>query len=404
MRSSSNVLALTAFAVFAFTPAAHAADPDFGGVWETTFGVLEMVHDGDAVEGIYGGVATLAGTVAQGRLTFRYTEPEATGEGWFELDTTGQRFSGKWRVDGDEAWSEWSGVRLLRPQSGEGYEGVFETTYGPMRLWRDGDAVRGRYGYQGGSTLAGTVDGARLTFTYEEPRARGEGGFELQPGGGSFRGQWREQGAEEWKTWVGRRVEPQLGVLWLVVMEAPWATTLATQPYSFGEMLQAYFARFPHVRVRRTTILDRDDFVRTADELAYLAEPVALVLASHGEAGGLLAGGEVIGADAITAALNDAPGVFLTHFSACAVMGGEVPGQILAGLPEGRAMALSGYAVPVDWAASALLEFLYLELVLGRRMTPAQAAEVVRAELGFAGDVPTEGSPLGAAQFRFEQR
>jgi hypothetical protein len=130
---------------------------------------------------------------------------------------------------------------------------------------------------------------------------------------------------------------------------------------------------------------------------------VALVLASHGEADGLLAGGEVIGAVDISRALNDAPGVFLTHFSACAVMGGEVPGTILGALPADRAMALSGYAVPVDWAASALLEFLYLELVLGRRMTPAQAADVVRAELGFAGDVATEGSPLGATQFRFEE-
>ncbi len=404
MRGAIPFLACAAAAALAVAAPAGADEPDFGGIWESTFGLLEMVQDGDRVSGVYASVATLEGTVDGGRLTFRYVEPEATGEGWFELRDGGRRFAGEWRADGEQAWAEWQGTRLLRPQPSDGFEGVFETTYGPMRLWRDGDAVRGRYGYEGGSTIEGTVADGTLTFTYAEPRARGEGGFELLPGGEGFRGQWREEGGEEWRVWEGRRVEPRLGVLWLVVMEAPWETTLATQPYSFGEMLRAYFARFPHVRVRQTTILDRDDFVRTADELAYLAEPVALVLAGHGEAEGLLAGGEVITAADITAALADAPGVFLTHFSACAVMGGEVPGQILGGLPEGRAMALSGYAVPVDWAASAVLEFLYLELVLGRRMPPAEAAAVIRAELGFAGDQPTAGSPLGAAQFRFQER
>jgi hypothetical protein len=40
--------------------------------------------------------------------------------------------------------------------------------------------------------------------------------------------------------------------------------------------------------------------------------------------------------------------------------------------------------VAVDWAGSALVDFTYLDLVLGRDVAPEQAVRLVREMLGFA--------------------
>ena len=83
-----------------------AGDIDFSGAWDTTYGFLEIEQDGQSVTGTYtyGGGSTIAGTVADGRLTFRYTEPTAAGEGWFELDPSNESFSGSWHEDGSTDW------------------------------------------------------------------------------------------------------------------------------------------------------------------------------------------------------------------------------------------------------------------------------------------------------------
>ena len=69
----------------------------------------------------------------------------------------------------------------------------------------------------------------------------------------------------------------------------------------------------------------------------------------------------------------------------------------------GRKLPLSGYATAVDWSASAALEFLYFDLVLGRGFAPARAAAVVRKELACAGDEGAQGSPFGGLKFRFSE-
>ena len=54
----------------------------------------------------------------------------------------------------------------------------------------------------------------------------------------------------------------------------------------------------------------------------------------------------------------------------------------------------------VDWGGSAVLEFLYYDLVLARRMPPAKAAEQVRRLLPFAGDKDIPDSPIKSMGFR----
>src|SRR5215470_11914263 len=78
----------------------RAAD-SFAGTWETTFGRLVLTQKGDEVKGTYqfapGAPCTLEGKVEKNKLTFTYKEPDATGEGWFQLSPDGRTFEGKWR-------------------------------------------------------------------------------------------------------------------------------------------------------------------------------------------------------------------------------------------------------------------------------------------------------------------
>jgi hypothetical protein len=61
---------------------------------------------------------------------------------------------------------------------------------------------------------------------------------------------------------------------------------------------------------------------------------------------------------------------------------------------------ISGYDRSVDWAASALIEFHYLDMVLGRGLLPSDAADRVLRLISYAGDKDVPGSPYPAAGFR----
>ena len=105
----------------------------FGGVWDTTYGAMTLTQDGDSVEGTYGSRGTLSGSVAEGRLTFRYRDPESRGEGWFELTSNGDVLRGRWRPESRERWREWAGTRIaLEPPAP--LSGVYQTHFGRLRL------------------------------------------------------------------------------------------------------------------------------------------------------------------------------------------------------------------------------------------------------------------------------
>lgn len=369
---------------------------DWSGAWGTRYGRLVLTQTGAQVEGSYGGGGALHGTVAGRRLTFRYEEPTARGEGWFELAPGGERFAGKWREAESEVWRDWAGERLPPPQP---FTGLFRTRLGPLRLVQDGARVRGTYRSAGGpGTVEGTVEGAKLTFRWAEAQASGDGWFEVD--GDALDGGWRIQAEQPWRPWRGRRLT-EGGVRWLYVVEAQWETSLAQREYAFGSMLREFFRRYPRIEVRHRRFHDRADLERELAELPFLPGSVVLVVASHGTAGQLVAADGSIEAAAVGRAVDAAPNVELVHFSACEMLVDGVADRVRAALKHRGPVPISGYASSVDWSASALLEMLYLDLVLGRGKTPAEAAAVVRSELRFAGDVPTEGSPLGAARFRF---
>src|SRR5262249_5719645 len=99
---------------------------NFAGKWNSTFGPMDLVQEGERVSGVYvwmGTRCSLEGTVSGNRLTFAYQEPGVQGEGWFELSRTGDTFCGQWRPDGAASWSEWLGERI-------GFAGLWQSDFG----------------------------------------------------------------------------------------------------------------------------------------------------------------------------------------------------------------------------------------------------------------------------------
>jgi hypothetical protein len=82
------------------------------------------------------------------------------------------------------------------------FSGVYLTEYGPLRLTRTGNQVRGSYsrGQPNDSTVNGTVRGNVLTGTWREPDSKGPFTFTLDSSGRSFKGSFGVDGGDggEW--------------------------------------------------------------------------------------------------------------------------------------------------------------------------------------------------------------
>lgn len=280
------------------------------------------------------------------------------------------------------------------------FAGLWDTSFGRMRLRQSEQDVSGRYAYSAGSKVVGHVQDRKLSFTYTEPNAKGEGWFELSADGKSFTGKWREAGGTDWKPWNGRRVQAEPGVIWLVVIEANWEHSLADTEYSFGQMLRTYFARDAKVRVRHRFFSDEASLTKWLSEVTYLAEPVVISLSTHGLANGIPTGGKIVGADALAECVRDCEHIRLLHFSSCLAMKGNLAEQITKKLGPSATFPISGYTTSVDWAGSAVIEFMYFDLLLCRRLPPKKAAEQLLKLLPYAGDEAAKGAILPPAGFR----
>jgi hypothetical protein len=317
-----------------------------------------------------GAEGSIEGAVRRGVLRFGYKEPGENGVGEFRLLRSG-RFAGTYTPRGSRRAARWDGHR--------GWDGIWETGYGRMRLVQEGNRVRGFYAGTAQSTIMGRATGDALAFRYREKTASGEGRFTLAEDEQTFAGEWRPRGKRDWRAWTGRRVQPESGVTWLVVFEAHWQRSLAEPEYSYGGMLREFLARLPQVRLRQRYFHDAASLERWCAEMRYLAEPAILLIASHGLPGGLSVHGKLIDTARVLASLRDAESLRLLHFSSCLV------GLDSSRSLRGRAYPVSGYTTSVDWNASALLEFNYLDQILNRGLEPASAAIKLarRSGLGF---------------------
>jgi hypothetical protein len=188
--------------------------------------------------------------------------------------------------------------------------------------------------------------------------------------------------------------------VWLIVLEAHWEQTLEEPEYAFGDMLRSYFkmSTARHVDVRHRFFHDETDFRRFCGEVPFLAEPVVLLISTHGTPKGIRVGGATIGADVIADSLRYAANVKLLHLSGCAMMSGDVPGEIHGHLASGPRFPISGYETYVAWDASALGDFTFLSFLLIHRFSPVDAATQARLASPYIGGERTHGLayvPLG---------
>ena len=409
-RHVSHIRGLAAALALAGWAAASArAEAQFAGTWQTTLGAnlgitVRLTQEKDRVEGAYlfqGALCSLQGQVKGSRLEFTYREQKSGGAGWFELAPDGKTFVGQWHEKDSSIWHTWVGARVdLDIRTALTFDGVWASTFGRMRLLQREHGVQGVYDYAGGSTLAGKVEGRRLKFTYQEPKAAGEGWFELSADGNALHGQWKQAGADAWSSWDAVRVFPMPGVVWLVVIEAYWESNLAQQEYSFGNMLKAFFARAPNVQVRQRFFYSEADLKQCCREVGFLAEPVVVCIASHATPEGVGAGGKTIGAEGIAEGLRYANNVRLLHFSACLAMRDKLPNEIVERLGACARFPISGYTTTVDWVASAVLEFLYFDLILVRGMSPKTAADQLRILMPFAEEQDLPNAVIRPAGFK----
>lgn len=361
----------------------------FPGRWTTTFGTLVLEGRGAALAGTYRYGTTegrIEGRVRGGAFRFRYTEPKESGTGEFRLLRAG-KFAGHYTPRGEKAAKRWEGHR--------GWDGIWETGFGRLRLIEEDRGVHGLYSGAGESSVRGRSKDGILTFRYRERNAAGEGRFTLSEDLESFTGVWRASGKRDWQPWNGHRVRVAPGVRWLVVLEAHWQRSLAEPDYAFGHMLRELFARQSQVRVRQRFFHDAESLRHWCRELDFLAEPVTLMIASHGRAEGLSVHGQLIDTAGVLDSLRWAESLELLHFSSCLV--GLDRDKAL----RGRRFPVSGYTTSVDWGASALLEFTYLDLMLNRGLSPAAAAARLPSLVPYAGRRAPAGSPYRAAGFRF---
>lgn len=362
---------------------------DFAGRWFTTFGPMTLTRSGTKVTGTYvqnGATCQISGRIKGGALEFTYEEAKERGEGTFRLVRHGC-FVGEYMAEGAESPAPWSGHR--------GFDGIWDTSFGRMRIVEEEDRVLGFYEVGGGATIEGRSENGRLAMRYKEPKTGGEGWFMLDPSGTAFAGEWRPDGEKQWGEWSGRRVAAQRGLVWLVVLEAHWQRTLADNEYAFGHMLREVFARLPNVRVRQRFFQDETSLLHWCRELVYLAEPAILVITSHGEPEGVSVHGRVIDTPKVVEALRYADTLGLLHFSCCLIAQDAKGALVKAPFP------VSGYTTSVDWGQSAMLEFIYLDMILGKGLAPAEAAEQLVSLVRFAADKAPKSSPYAPAGFRF---
>jgi hypothetical protein len=360
----------------------------FAGRWFTSFGNMTLQQDGERVNGTYGRIGTenvIGGTLSAGRLTFSYEEPFEKGTGWFRLKRHGS-FAGEYLAEGSPRPQLWQGWR--------DFDGLWDTPLGRLRLVQEETRVHGCSEHDAPAGLEGRIEGGRLEFALNGPTLSGCGSLELDPVGLAVNGEWHEAG-KPMRALGGQRVLPRQALTWLVVLEAHWQRALDDSEYAFGHMLHELFARVPRALVRHRFYHDEASLLHWCRQLIFLPEPAILLITGHGVANGLTVNGKIIELHKAIDCLRLADSLQLLHFSSCLV--GQDTGQALRAAP----FPISGYMTSVDWAQSALTEFIYLDMMLEKGLRPANAAEQLLRLVRFAGTEEIPGSPYRAAGFCF---
>lgn len=283
-------------------------------------------------------------------------------------------------------------VISLNAEAVSDFSGTWETTYGTLFLRQTGTSVSGYYTLSGYSTVEGEVGtSGRLVFRYVEPAAAGEGWFDISEDSMSISGMWRPDGGGQWYSWEGYRAGAGIAPSnWLVILESEWQTSMTEEEYSFGSMLETWFARVPGVQVRHRFIHDADDLAAFCLESSGLPGDLYLVIASHGSSSGIELDSGTLSSREFVNAIEPCSNLAMIHFSCCEIMAGRIPDAILASRrnwPDG--FVVSGYTKSVDWGASGIIEIFYFNQILENGLLPAEAALNVLSDIDFSGESST---------------
>jgi hypothetical protein len=165
-------------------------------------------------------------------------------------------------------------------------------------------------------------------------------------------------------------------------------------------MLREFFTRLPHVNVRQRFFADEAGLITWCRELMYLPEPAVVLFSSHGTEDGLSVQGKALDTNRVVETLRYADNIMLLHFSSCLMMQEGKASALARVLQALGRFPVSGYDRSVDWAGSAMIEFHYLDMILGRGLAPEEAHRRVLELIAYAGDQEAPGSPYPAAGFR----
>ena len=347
-------------------------DATFEGRWETTYGEMQLQLSGKYMEGNYPG-GELRGAVTDNTFAFYYKDESENGQAKFELSPDGNRFTGRYKASGSKEWQKWDGTRA-KPR---GFHGLWNTSYGKLRLNVSGTEVTGAYNYQGTeATVDGQIKEGRLVIRYHEPDVQGSAWFELSSDDETISGKFRADGQKQWQPWEGERAAAAMGEKWLVILEANWEGSLEEKQYAFADMLKQYFTMSVarHVKVRTRSFHDSADLKRFCRDIKYLPGPVVLLLSTHGTKDGLTVFNETITPEQLTEGLANTSNLELIHLSGCSMMAGDFPEKVQQ-LMSTSACPVSGYKTDVAWDASAIADFTYLSMLLIHRMEPAKAVD-----------------------------
>jgi hypothetical protein len=364
----------------------------FDGQWATSFGQMTLRQDGARVTGTYGRSGTentLEGTVEAGRLAFRYEEPHERGTGWFRLRRPSS-FSGEYLAERNSRTLPWQGWR--------GFDGLWDTSVGRLRLVQEGGRVWGSSELDASIRLEGDIEpDGRLALRLEGVELKGgRGHLELEAAGYVIDGEWTEE-AQEGGTLSGQRAMPRPGLTWLVVLEAHRQRVLDDNEYALGRTLQELFARIGWALVRHRFYDDEASLQRWCRQLLYLPEPSVVVVAGHAEPQEPVEGGTIIGLPRMIDTLRFVDGLKLLHLSSSASLAGPEAARALREAP----FPVSGYTGNLDWSQRTLTELVYLDMILDKGLTPDMAAELLPQVVRFAGSESHAGSPYLPAGFTF---
>jgi hypothetical protein len=163
--------------------------------------------------------------------------------------------------------------------------------------------------------------------------------------------------------------------------------------------LREFFARISEVQVRHRFFSNEAGLQKCLRDLLYIAEPIVLVLAAHAGPEGVHVDGQTITVPTLLESLTPVRNLLLLHFSACSLMKDPAVVELFRSFSTASNTAVSGYTTNVNWAASAIIEFTFLEMILGQGRPPEEAAAQLLKLLPFAGEEDVAEGAFPAAGF-----